>query len=307
VTSGQLIRQARLRAGLSQQELAGRIGRPAPQIARWERDTVEPGLGTIRSVLRACGYDLSLELIEFDPSLDAELIVELRKAPAERWLDQADALRAIATKGADAQRAAGLDPLPAFATWDPWRLVARLQEGQCDYIIIGAFAAQLHGLGLPSTNVDICPAVRPSNIEKLNRALRALQARWAERKVRASKHAVFQLDTDATTIGPILLQTNDGLLRIVPVPAGTHGFDDLRRAAVVWPFVGLMPRIASLDDIVRMVGATGRPRDQQRMPRLLRLLELSATLPPDPDAASITRAYENRARRGSDAPADAAP
>ena len=60
MTSGELIRAARLRAGLSQGELAERLGLPQSSIARWEVDTVEPGLSTLRRVLQACGYDLSL-------------------------------------------------------------------------------------------------------------------------------------------------------------------------------------------------------------------------------------------------------
>jgi transcriptional regulator with XRE-family HTH domain len=62
MTSGELIRQARLMAGLSQAQLADRFGRNRTQIARWERDRVEPGFDTLRRVLRACGFDISKAL-----------------------------------------------------------------------------------------------------------------------------------------------------------------------------------------------------------------------------------------------------
>src|SRR5882672_4239082 len=42
VFTGELIRSARLRAGLSQAELAQRLGMASSSIARWETDTVEP-------------------------------------------------------------------------------------------------------------------------------------------------------------------------------------------------------------------------------------------------------------------------
>ena len=63
MTSGQLLRDARLRAGLSQAELASRFRRPRSQIARWERGRVEPGFETLRRVLRACGFDISESLV----------------------------------------------------------------------------------------------------------------------------------------------------------------------------------------------------------------------------------------------------
>lgn len=87
MTSGTLMRQARLRARLSQAELAERSGKDRAQIARWERDTVTPSLETLREVLQACGFDLELQLVAFeppDPRKEAELREELRRTPQER-------------------------------------------------------------------------------------------------------------------------------------------------------------------------------------------------------------------------------
>ena len=95
MTSGELIRTARKRAGLSQAELAERLQMPRSQIARWEGDTVEPGLATTRRVLRACGFDLSLASspIPFAPDEEREerLSALQRLTPQERlraMLDQ---------------------------------------------------------------------------------------------------------------------------------------------------------------------------------------------------------------------------
>ena len=86
MTSGELIRAARLRAKLSQGELADRVGMPQSSIARWEIDKVEPGLSTLRRVLQGCGYDLSLTLIPFrrDPERDARVLELQRRTPQER-------------------------------------------------------------------------------------------------------------------------------------------------------------------------------------------------------------------------------
>ena len=50
MTSGTLIRQARMRAGLSQGDLSERSGKDRAQIARWERDVVQPSLETLREL-----------------------------------------------------------------------------------------------------------------------------------------------------------------------------------------------------------------------------------------------------------------
>ncbi len=53
---------------------------------RWERDSVEPGLSTLRRLLRACGFDLSLSLIQYtsDPEREARLDEIGRQTPQER-------------------------------------------------------------------------------------------------------------------------------------------------------------------------------------------------------------------------------
>ena len=63
MTSGTLIREARLRAGLSQVELSERSGKDRAQIARWERDVVQPSFETLRELVRACGFDLETTLV----------------------------------------------------------------------------------------------------------------------------------------------------------------------------------------------------------------------------------------------------
>src|SRR6266496_2612202 len=94
MTSGELIRAARLRAELSQAELADRLGLPSSSIARWETDTVEPGFSTLRRVLQACGFDLSPTLVPFerDPERDARVLELQRLTPQERLSRMIDRL-----------------------------------------------------------------------------------------------------------------------------------------------------------------------------------------------------------------------
>jgi hypothetical protein len=75
MTTGELIRSARLRAGYSQKELAQRLGVASSSIARWETDTVEPGFSTLRRVLQACGFDIPPVLVPYerDPQRDAQV------------------------------------------------------------------------------------------------------------------------------------------------------------------------------------------------------------------------------------------
>lgn len=86
MTSSLLIREARLRAGLSQSELGARVGRDRAQIARWERGAVEPSFETLRDLVRACGFELATAIVprEVDQDEEAVLRRKLLLSPHER-------------------------------------------------------------------------------------------------------------------------------------------------------------------------------------------------------------------------------
>lgn len=86
MTSGTLIREARKLAGLSQLELARLSGKDRAQLARWERDVVQPSLETLREILRACGFDLETSLVPYQPDTlqDAQLGETMQRTPQER-------------------------------------------------------------------------------------------------------------------------------------------------------------------------------------------------------------------------------
>ena len=87
MVTGDLIKEARLRTGLTQAELGARMGKAQSVIARWERDDVSPSLETLRVVVRACGLDLTFFMSKFDESNATIIDQHLRMTPAERFAD----------------------------------------------------------------------------------------------------------------------------------------------------------------------------------------------------------------------------
>jgi transcriptional regulator with XRE-family HTH domain len=93
MVSGDLIRESRLRAGLTQAELGANIGKPQSVIARWERGQVIPSLETLRQIVRGCGLDLHFHLSRFDDSNITIIDKHLRMTPSQRFTDLMDRTR----------------------------------------------------------------------------------------------------------------------------------------------------------------------------------------------------------------------
>jgi transcriptional regulator with XRE-family HTH domain len=64
--AAQFVREARLRAGLTQRALASRAGVSQPLVARIENGQVEPSLERVLELVRACGFDLEIHVVPLD-------------------------------------------------------------------------------------------------------------------------------------------------------------------------------------------------------------------------------------------------
>jgi transcriptional regulator with XRE-family HTH domain len=86
MSPGQLIREARRSAGLSQQALASRLGTTQSAIAGLESDRSSPRVATVERALRACGQELSLTAREPTSSIDETMVFEnLKLTPEQRF------------------------------------------------------------------------------------------------------------------------------------------------------------------------------------------------------------------------------
>lgn len=82
--SSALLQLARLKAAMSQRELAERAGVPVSMISAYERDQRQPTLTTLLRLLHAAGFDLRLHLAAYDPQDDILAELEENRSEAER-------------------------------------------------------------------------------------------------------------------------------------------------------------------------------------------------------------------------------
>lgn len=81
---GKLVREARRRAGLTQAQLAVRLGTTQSAIARLERGRSEPSFSNVAEAVRACGLELVPRLVAVDDADWSVASANLRLSPEER-------------------------------------------------------------------------------------------------------------------------------------------------------------------------------------------------------------------------------
>jgi hypothetical protein len=152
--------------------------------------------------------------------------------------------------------------------FDPVRICEILNEERVDYVVVGGFAAVVHGSSLPTRDIDVVPSRSSDNLDRLGRALTRMNS-----MIRTSGDPVRTvLDGPFLANLPLMLNlvTDHGELDLTFVPSGPlTGFDDWNANAVVLDIAdGLSVAVASLDDIIASKTAANRPKDQRALPYL---------------------------------------
>jgi hypothetical protein len=142
--------------------------------------------------------------------------------------------------------------------FDPLRALRTLQRHDVKFVVIGGLGARLYGSPSVTNDTDVCYQRSSENLERLAAALRRLHTELRG----ADRDTPFQLDAKTLAAGDrFTFVTDAGNLDILGTPAGVEGFDALVREAKVFRFDGLTVPVASIEDLISMKRAAGRPKD----------------------------------------------
>jgi transcriptional regulator with XRE-family HTH domain len=236
--SSDIVRIARQRAGLTQQQLAHRSGHPRETIARWETAAREPSLQSLRALVRACGLELVVALAEGDDSLTGLVDDQLALAPADR-------LRRL---------------LPADDAKEVHRALSWLAAARSPSIVVGGVAAALQGA--PQRPRDVGVEVVASDPLALTREMEAAGFEATDSDERFA---------ESDRRWPWKLPGGGAVVLAGALP-GSGDFADLRRSAQQVELDGASVRVAHPRDLLRLADASIRESEQARVPGLRALL-----------------------------------
>lgn len=143
-------------------------------------------------------------------------------------------------------------------SYRPVALVQALVEGGVDFVIIGGVAVVLHAMPRFTKDLDICYSTTQDNLDALGSVLVTLEAR-----LRGVPETVpFVPDGRTLRQTQIMcLTTPVGDIDLLVDPDGAPTYNALRRHADVMDLGGQSVRVASIEDMLAMKRAAGRPQD----------------------------------------------
>lgn len=146
-------------------------------------------------------------------------------------------------------------------TFEPHELLSRLAAADVQFVIIGGLAAQAHGSPSITADVDIVPSWDPANLAKVAVVLDDITA--IRHGVPPGGPRLPPLDARTLLAGAVFtLNSMFGRLDLLANPDPGIDYEELRKAAVSTTFLGIPLLFASLDDLIAMKRAAGRPKDR---------------------------------------------
>ena len=142
--------------------------------------------------------------------------------------------------------------------FDPLRILQTLQQHGVKFVVIGGIAGRLWGSTTVTNDLDICYARDPANLDALAAALHDLKVklRGVDRDLPFFGDAPTLKNGDAFTF-----TTLAGNLDILGHPAGSNGYESLARNAETMDVGGIDVLVTSIEDLILMKRAAGRPKD----------------------------------------------
>jgi hypothetical protein len=147
------------------------------------------------------------------------------------------------------------------ANWPEFRpsaLLRSLAQAKIDFVVIGGVAVVVQANPRFTRDLDICYATDTANLKRLGTALVSLEA-----KLRGVEDDVAFVPDERTLrrTQMLTLSTREGNLDLLVDPPGSPSYPALRRRADVIQLGKTSVRIASVEDLLEMKRAAGRPQD----------------------------------------------
>lgn len=141
--------------------------------------------------------------------------------------------------------------------FDPSALIGALADGGVDFVVIGGLAVVLRAMPRFTKDLDICYSTDSSNLDALGAVLVGLDAR-----LRGAEDVSFVPDARTLRRTQILcLTTPKGNVDLLARPDGSPAYETLRQRAEIVSLAGRQVHIASIQDLLEMKRAAGRPQD----------------------------------------------
>jgi hypothetical protein len=138
------------------------------------------------------------------------------------------------------------------------QLLQRLCDAEIDFVVVGGFAALLHGSTLVTRDLDICAVLSRAQVASLREVLRDLNPRH---RLTSQKLSFLDTPDPEVDVQNLYLETEFGTVDLLSSILGVGDFERVRAGSVEIEVFGRRCRVISLEDLIQAKEALSRDKD----------------------------------------------
>lgn len=138
------------------------------------------------------------------------------------------------------------------------RLIQRLCDADIEFVIVGGFAAVLHGSSFVTRDLDVCAVLTPESVQKLRDAFRELHP---VHRLTSQMLSFLDNPDPGVEVRNLYLRTDIGPLDVLSSIKGVGDFKRVHAESKEIELFSRRCRVISLDDLIRAKEALGREKD----------------------------------------------
>ncbi|MBI2981385.1 MAG: nucleotidyltransferase [Deltaproteobacteria bacterium] len=137
-------------------------------------------------------------------------------------------------------------------------LLKLLVHSPVDFVLVGGFAAVLHGSNQTTRDIDICIIYSSEQVLLLRELLKPYHPRY---RMEDPKRSFLEVPEDVSKKQDFHLTTDLGILDVISDIEGVGGFYDVLKNSEEIEIYGAKCRLISIEDLIKSKKALGRHRD----------------------------------------------
>lgn len=153
------------------------------------------------------------------------------------------------------------------------QLLKRLCEANVEFVIVGGFAATLHGSTLLTRDLDVCTILNAESVEKLRELFRDLHP---VHRFTPQRLSFLDNPDPGTPMNNLYLQTDLGAVDFLGTISGVGTYASVRQHSIEVELFGYPVRVISRDALIKAKEAIGREKDLLAVKELRAIIEKSS-------------------------------
>lgn len=142
------------------------------------------------------------------------------------------------------------------------KLLKVLVDEKIDFVVVGGFAAVLHGASQITFDLDVCLLMTQETIQRLKKSLAPHNP---VHRQTAKKPSFLKTPENTRGIRNLYLNTDIGTLDVLSEITAVGGYNQVLQNAVEIELFGAKIKVIGLDDLIKSKKAMGRPKDVATM------------------------------------------